>query len=36
MLDPRGWFTVIRGNPGNAAEGLGVASGDLVWLTSGP
>jgi S-adenosylmethionine hydrolase len=34
MLDPRGWFTVIRGNPGNAAEGLGVASGDLVWLTS--
>jgi|SRR5436190_3262699 len=33
MMDPRGWLSVIRGNPGNAAEGLGVSSGDLVWLT---
>ena len=33
MLDPRGWLSVIRGNPGNAAEGLGVGGGDLVWLT---
>ena len=32
MLDPRGWLSVIRGNPGNAAEGLGVGGGDLVWL----
>ena len=32
MIDPRGWLSVIRGNPGNAAEGLGVGSGDLVWL----
>jgi S-adenosyl-L-methionine hydrolase (adenosine-forming) len=33
MVDPRGWLAVIRGNPANAAEGLGVGSGDLVWLT---
>jgi hypothetical protein len=33
MIDPRGWLSVIRGNPANAAEGLGVASGDLVWLS---
>jgi len=35
MVDSRGWMTVIRGNPGNAAAGLGVGSGDLVWLTEG-
>jgi hypothetical protein len=23
---------VIRANPGNAAEGLGVGSGDVLWL----
>ena len=34
MIDPRGWLTVIRANPGNAAEGLGVGSGDLVWLSA--
>jgi S-adenosyl-L-methionine hydrolase (adenosine-forming) len=32
MPDPRGWLSVVRGNPANAAEGLGVTSGDLVWL----
>ena len=32
MLDPRGWLSVIRGNPANAAAGLGVANDDLVWL----
>jgi S-adenosyl-L-methionine hydrolase (adenosine-forming) len=32
MIDLRGWLSVIRGNPANAAEGLGVGSGDLVWL----
>jgi hypothetical protein len=36
MIDPRGWLSVIRANPGNAAEGLGVGSGDLVWLTDAP
>jgi S-adenosyl-L-methionine hydrolase (adenosine-forming) len=33
MVDPRGWLSVIRGNPANAAQGLGVAGGDVVWLT---
>ena len=33
IVDPRGWLSVIRGNPANAADGLGVGSGDLVWLT---
>jgi S-adenosylmethionine hydrolase len=33
IVDPRGWLSVIRGNPANAAEGLGVNAGDLVWLT---
>jgi S-adenosyl-L-methionine hydrolase (adenosine-forming) len=32
MVDPRGWLMVIRANPGNAAEGLGVGSGDVLWL----
>jgi hypothetical protein len=32
IVDPRGWLSIIRGNPGNAADGLGVASGDVVWL----
>lgn len=31
--DPRGWLAVIRGNPANAAEGLGVGNDDLVWLS---
>jgi S-adenosylmethionine hydrolase len=35
MVDPRGWLTVIRGNPANAAQGLGLSSGDLVWLSDG-
>ena len=33
MIDSRGWLSVIRGNPANAAEGLGVGGGDLVWLS---
>jgi S-adenosylmethionine hydrolase len=35
ILDPRGWLSVIRGNPANAAEGLGgVQPGDPIWLTA--
>ena len=35
IIDPRGWLSVIRGNPGNAAEGLGgVQPGDPIWLTA--
>jgi len=35
IVDPRGWVLVIRGNPANAAEGLGsVGPGDPIWLTA--
>ena len=35
IVDPRGWLLVIRGNPGNAADGLGgVQPGDPIWLTA--
>ncbi len=35
IVDPRGWLSVIRGNPANAADGLGgVQPGDPVWLTA--
>lgn len=36
IVDPRGWLSVIRGNPANAAAGLGVQPGDPVWLTGLP
>ena len=35
ILDPRGWLTIVRGNPASALEGLGLAVGDPVWI-SGP
>ena len=35
IVDPRGWLQVVRGNPANAAEGLGsVGPGDPIWLTA--
>jgi S-adenosylmethionine hydrolase len=34
MVDPRGWLSVICGNPVNAAQSLGVAGGEVVWLTA--
>jgi S-adenosyl-L-methionine hydrolase (adenosine-forming) len=35
IVDPRGWLLVVRGNPANAAEGLGnIESGAPVWLSS--
>jgi S-adenosylmethionine hydrolase len=35
IVDPREWLLVIRGNPANAAEGLGgVSPGDPIWLTA--
>lgn len=34
IVDPRGWLSVIRGNPANAADALGVGSADLVWLSA--
>ena len=36
MIDARGWLSVIRGNPANAAAGLGVQGGDLVWIRQAP
>jgi S-adenosylmethionine hydrolase len=35
IFDPRGWLTIVRGNPGNALEDLGLSIGDLVWITGG-
>ena len=34
MVDPRGWLSVICGNPGNAAGLLGVSGGEVVWLSA--
>jgi S-adenosyl-L-methionine hydrolase (adenosine-forming) len=36
IIDPRGWLSVIRANPDNAAADLGVGVGDLVWLGPTP
>ena len=33
IFDPRGWLTIVRGNPANALEGLGLSIGDLVWIS---
>ena len=33
IFDPRGWLTIVRGNPGNALEDLRLSIGDLVWIT---
>jgi S-adenosylmethionine hydrolase len=33
IFDPRGWLTIIRGNPGNALEDLRLSIGDMVWIT---
>jgi S-adenosylmethionine hydrolase len=34
IVDPRGWVTVVRGNPASALEGLGLDTGDPVWITA--
>jgi S-adenosylmethionine hydrolase len=34
IVDPRGWLTVVRGNPASALEELGLATGDPVWITA--
>lgn len=33
IFDPRGWLTIIRGNPGNALQDLELAVGDVVWIS---
>jgi S-adenosylmethionine hydrolase len=32
LFDPRGWLTIVRGNPASALEGLGLALAAPVWL----
>jgi S-adenosyl-L-methionine hydrolase (adenosine-forming) len=34
IFDPRGWLTIIRGNPGNALEDLRLAIGDRVRISA--
>ena len=36
LFDPRGWLTIVRGNPASALEGLGVTLGDPVWISRMP
>jgi S-adenosylmethionine hydrolase len=33
LWDPRGWLTIVRGNPASALEGLGLTLAAPVWLT---
>jgi S-adenosylmethionine hydrolase len=33
IFDPRGWLTIVRGNPGSAVEGLGLALAAPVWIS---
>ena len=35
LFDPRGWLTIVRGNPASALDGLGLSLAAPVWL-SGP
>jgi S-adenosylmethionine hydrolase len=34
LFDPRGWLTIVRGNPGSAIEGLELTLAAPVWLIS--
>jgi S-adenosylmethionine hydrolase len=36
IFDPRGWLTIVRGNPGNALEELQLTVGDLIRIIRGP
>ncbi len=33
LWDPRGWLTIVRGNPASALDGLGLSLAAPVWLT---
>lgn len=33
LFDPRGWLTIVRGNPESALQGLGLSLGDQVWIS---
>jgi S-adenosyl-L-methionine hydrolase (adenosine-forming) len=32
LFDPRGWLTIVRGNPASALDGLGLALAASVWI----
>jgi S-adenosylmethionine hydrolase len=32
LFDPRGWLTIVRGNPASALDGLGLALAAPVWI----
>jgi S-adenosyl-L-methionine hydrolase (adenosine-forming) len=34
LFDPRGWLTIVRGNPASALDGLGLALAAPVWVTA--
>ena len=36
LFDPRGWLTIVRGNPASALDGLGLAIAAPIWLTRTP
>jgi S-adenosylmethionine hydrolase len=37
LFDPRGWLTIVRGNPASALDGLGLSLAAPVWITrAGP
>jgi S-adenosylmethionine hydrolase len=36
LFDPRGWLTIVRGNPASALAGLGLSLGDPVWISRMP
>jgi S-adenosylmethionine hydrolase len=33
LFDPRGWLTIVRGNPASALDGLGLSLAAPVWIT---
>ncbi len=33
LVDPRGWLTIVRGNPASALDGLGLGLAAPVWIT---
>jgi hypothetical protein len=33
LFDPRGWLTIVRGNPASALEGLGLGLANPVWIS---
>ena len=33
LFDPRGWLTLVRGNPASALEGLGLSLAAPVWIS---